>query len=1053
MPGPDKKTSIRLSGGLNNRTLPEFVDPAPVQGSEPQLVKSTNTRLGKLPGGVARSPRATQIANVTGFRRYGLVPSVASKKTTMTGLQAARNLDIVGDGISGSVGGVGFSTLGRPIPLPTIVDAGEFDAQPSVSQVAQCYEPRTGLVWRAVLTGAVSNAFVGSSASYVAYVSASYPDGRQVATMSPIVTFSSPTTIMPWIGLSAHPLAGMFLWTMRDDSAVGGVSGVGIYANAFAIAASGYAVVPTSPSIFVTNPVDKTVTPDLVQFDEHVFLAAGSSVSASDVMLTKFQLGPNTITSQVTLPSTVNGKTRCALNRVTQGGQSALYSAVSREGDNKTSVARWSDALASLGAPAEVGYGGTVTLKQAGSAVVLLVGSCPQNFTTAIASVVPLALPQLVIGTAMYYFAGPTGVWASPFQGNRLNFLMPLSHGFEWADESGVVHAIVPFARRYGRAAVLPGETDYADDPSIVLYDLLAGAPVARFGCVRGNSQPVMAFANDDFSSRSDFVIGDRLFCGWRKIANYTTTPYYGLGRYTVVDMVPKQLTIAHDRDGATLVASAMSASYDGGAVTELGGSLFSPHIAHASGLVAVGSLPAGMYRFLVIYEQSDASGLTQRSRPSNLLLVTIPFPGASVTLSITQPQSHVRSAEQRRILVYASVANGTSLHFAGYAIDYVGLFSALFRYSTPVTGAEPNPYTVAGGGGEEIAPQPAPPLRDVAIVGQRAMGVDAEFPTRIAFTKIRVAGIGYEWYPAGELHLPSEAGEAMAVREWNGLALILAQMGCYQVSGDGPNNNASAGAFFPPVKISDIGCSNTASVVEYPGGMMWQHGNRFVRIGPAGIAYDKSFLCTHDVSAAVCMPKYEEVLFFSATTPEVRVYHYGVDRWTTWDSETLPELVTMARALPWDEDKVLVYSDAAKVIKRIDTDSVSAAAHMTFETDWLLLDADFQSHVILREVIFSGAIVGPHGLELEVFVDYEATPSTTHSWSSTVLAANATSGRYTVKKEPVRQDGRAFKVRIRDVVAPGEANSAGMSPRAVTLIYAVDGMQYEEVFNADMRQ
>jgi hypothetical protein len=282
---------------------------------------------------------------------------------------------------------------------------------------------------------------------------------------------------------------------------------------------------------------------------------------------------------------------------------------------------------------------------------------------------------------------------------------------------------------------------------------------------------------------------------------------------------------------------------------------------------------------------------------------------------------------------------------------------------------------------------------------------------------------------------------------------VVFAQRGVYQISGDGPNNNASAGAFYPAVKISDIACTSTASVVEYPGGIMWQSGGRFARLSGAGIAYDDAFNCTHDVSAAVCVPRYDEVWLFSATVPEIRVYNYALDRWTVWDSEVLSSPVTSAVSLPWDEDTILTYSVSDRTFRRFTADSVSSAAHVTFETDWILLDADFQSHVILRDVIFSGAIAGPHSLELSIFVDYETSASTVETWAAATLSANATNGRYTVKKEPMKQDGRAFKIRIRDVVAPAEPNPAGLSPRAITLLYAVDGQQYEEVFNADMRR
>lgn len=1061
MATPPKKTSLRLSGGLNTRSQSEFVTPVVANNSEPQLVKSTNTRLGKIVGSVARSPKVTTIANVAGFRRYGLIPSLASKKTQMTTTHGDNgNLDIVDKGISGTVGGVGRSSIGRAYIMATVEGAGEFDALPAVAPVAQLYEERTGLIWRAVLSWVSLDQTLAmgtptEQGRYSVYVSAAYPDGRQVATMSLINFYDGRAGDMPWVGLTAHPLAGMFVWTSRT-----GAVSPGIHAQAINIAASGYAVVPTSPLILVINPLDKTVTPDVITQGEYAIVSSGSSASAGDAMITRFHLGPNTVVNQVALPGTVSGKTRTTAQFITFSGTTLLYSAVSREGPpRKTSVARWTDALVSAGAPIEVDYAGTVLIKRGASAMVMI-GSAPENFATVVNAGTSAAFDPF-LGTLSFTFALPGSTWAlTSLTPVFFPYLFPHSHGVEWTDLNGAVHPIVFFVRRYGKHSVLPGEVDYADDPSILAYDLLGFYPttVARFGVVRGISNPVQSFYNDDFSSRSDLIIGDKIWCGWRKVNNYASTPYSGLGRYTQLSMAPSQLSVTQDKDGSALVACANPATYDGGRMFEMGGVPFSPHIA-LYGIPSTGGTTA-VFRVVAHYEVPDASGVVLRSRPSNVLSFPMTnSPTAMARIFASSVPINLPYAAQVRTVFYGSTPNGTSVHrfrVTAGGVTEGGSFttdkgSLANLTTTTITESQPQIYST-GTAGEELTPQPPPPLRHISIVNGRCVGIDAEFPTRLVFSKLRVAGIGYEFAPALEVNLPSGSGDGMASHEFNGAWVVLCENGVYQISGDGPNNNGSAGSFSTPIKISDIGCSNTASVVEYPGGIMWQYGNRFASLTAAGILYDQDMTCTHDVVAAVCVPRYDELWFFSATTAETRVFNYGTvpPRWTTWDSQTLPDKVTMARVLPWDQDTVFVYSEESKLIRRIDTDSVSATAtNMTFETDWVLLDADFQSHVIIRDVVFSAVVAGPHSLELELLMDYEATPGdgNIRSFPWEHLTANAPNGRYTVRMEPASQNARAVKLRIRDTLVNSSA-TGGMTPIAATIVYSVDGQLFEEVFN-----
>jgi hypothetical protein len=332
-------------------------------------------------------------------------------------------------------------------------------------------------------------------------------------------------------------------------------------------------------------------------------------------------------------------------------------------------------------------------------------------------------------------------------------------------------------------------------------------------------------------------------------------------------------------------------------------------------------------------------------------------------------------------------------------------------------------------------------------VIGPRCWIIDAEHRSRLVPSKLRIAGVGYEFAPGLEVIVPAGAGKLVAVREWRGTPVALTERAVYTISGDGPNNTlGGSGAWYPPAKLADIGCTNEASVVVCPAGILWQSHNRFVLLNDGGVAYIDKIACSHDVSAAVCLRRHSEVLFFSSTTTEVRAYHYDTGRWSTYDSQTLSGLVQAAHTLPYDPDSAVlaVYEGSTPLFRRVDADSISAATNAVFETDWLLLGGDFQDDVVVSALVFNGKILGAHDIKLELFVDYQSTPATSRTWDLFELDAIDVEGLYSVKLEPTFVSCRAVKLRVTDTRVVG----GGCAPRSATLYYELAGAIREDAFS-----
>lgn len=1053
MAGPDKKISIRLSAGFTNRTLGEFIEPVPVQGSEPTLAASINTRLGKIPGGVARSPAATAITTASN-RKWGPYSSAAGQVSILaTDGDADFPVGISSSGTSVTGGSTPFAGVGAGSAITArVIYSGDLDGAEIAAPIASVYDTNGNTVWRAYQTLTTANTGV--------WICAEDLSGAQVLQSTFLATLLANTsTSVLWSGITHHGVYGTYIW--YQDAAKG--------ICCQRITLDGRSVVFVAATT-VALPGQMLVQPDVCSFGQYAYLVCAAPASTTDGVVIRIDMSTAAVVSSTSVSNVLNGGGTCSVDASTISDNDYVAVAFSRLSDRTSKLSLMTSTLGLVGTPVTLDGAGPSTLVRHGAsswffAVSNFKGDFSTDAYTIISSSTPLAA-NTYIGTFHYVLAVPS--WTAR-QTGQFPWMHLHGKGVSWKRDGANDSSrfpVIPMMRRYGTTPtkVRPGDSDYVDDPCVVYYafpsPISNATPmsVARLGCVRGTVAAALTFdilGFDTLSSRGDVIVGDKLVTTWRKLGSYGRVG--GFGRSAILDLSPSQPIQVADKDGKALVAGAIPLQYDAFIVRPMGGWLFAPRLA-VKQLTSFATTPSGVYRFAAVYRWSDASGVEWRSRPSNLLTVTVTGTSdGDVRVIVAVDLAYYIGVASAHAFVdlYASEVNDTVMRYLSSATVYITpCATSLLVLSAALTipDASPQIYTTASDG-EEIPGQPPPPLRSISIVGSRAWGIDAEFPTRIVYSKLRVAGVGYEWFPAGEVILPSGAGEGMAIREWAGIATILAQRGVYQVSGDGPNNNASAGSYSTPVKVSDIGCSNTASVVEYPGGIMWQSGSRFVRMG-ASIAYDTNMLCTHDVSAAVCMPRYDEVLFFSATLPEIRVYNYVLDRWTVWDNETLAVPITSALATPWNRDMVLAYSLSNNAIYRIDADSVSTAQHMTFETDWILADADFQSPVILREVVFSGAIAGPHALEINVRMDYEAKPSTFETWSSAELAAIAKDGRYTVRKEVTQPNGRAFKVQIRDVVAPGESNPAGLSPRPLTLVFARDdGTLFEEAFIATSRK
>lgn len=1059
---PDSKISIRLSGGVDNRTQEELVSPVLQQGAVPKLKQSINTRLSVIPAGVARSPKFVEVEHelapaIPGADSRLMVTSAAGRNTLLLGKPGRPKWPaIYGDAGRSAEGQTTFDNAQFTGPNPQlnavtahVVSARSLPVRKATEGIAVAYDEVFDATWTAHWSGDG-----GLFTEYTLCVSVRGADGAVYAGPYEQASWNAGnnTSGPPWCGLTSHGAGGVCLWWVIPSTGT-------LYVRNLSLP-----LFSSSPFVVTTFSTGYTHGYDVCSGGEEFAYFIGHASGGAATIL-KYEVAAKAIDTTASLAGAMTGGGSVAISsEVVRGTRYVVACANSITNDNNTWVGL-SENLASLWT-STVTYRGRVscgfldcgpgvnTIGGANPIAVLFVNQNRENADYWDLSGPNSARPTRVRVETHFKRLDTAGAIST---GAPLLWATLQSHVAHWSPEPGVIVPVFATGVAFGPSNTRLGEDRYVDDPCLTLHAIwkVLGAPMpfARLGVVRGVLAPAANRATSVLVSKPMAVHGQRLHVAYRQQSETDSVPHLdsagGTGRVVELDFTPRQCPVAHDREGAAMIAAAFPLTWDGRELFDLGGMLTTPYaiLAPTGGTEDWSACATGVYRFRALYRWTDATGTAHRSRPSKLLTTEYTAGGSGLgpQLMVARPYSITRADVERLVYISDNSGAGKTEHLAGMVVYVDGDSSSL---AVPQSAAYPMIYTTEAEGAER-GPQPPPPARDIAIVGSRCWILDAEVPSRYVYSKLRIAGIGYEFHPSFEVILPSGAGEGMAVREWQGVPVFLAQYGVYQASGDGPLNNGLNGSYSAPVQISDYGCSNTASVVTFPGGIMWQYEDRFAMLTGTGVQLVPDFLCTHDVSATAVLTGANEVLFFSATVAEVRVYNYEVGRWTTWDSDTLPEPVQQASALPYDPDTVLVYSKASGKVRRLEAGTFSAAPHMTLATDWVLLGGDFQDHVIIRELVFSAAISGPHGLEIDLWMDYETAASTHREWTAMqVTGLGGAAARYTVRVTPDQHNCRAFRVRVRDVVDPLGENTRGMAPRSLTVGYALDGAYYEEIFN-----
>ncbi len=305
----------------------------------------------------------------------------------------------------------------------------------------------------------------------------------------------------------------------------------------------------------------------------------------------------------------------------------------------------------------------------------------------------------------------------------------------------------------------------------------------------------------------------------------------------------------------------------------------------------------AQIYYYQVIYDWTDNQGNEYRSAPS--IPVTITTTGTTSTNAIKVPTLRLtyKVANPIRIKIY----RWSTAHQVYYEVT--SIVQPLMNSTTVdfVTWYDPladssiigNNIIYTTGGVIENVNSPGSSV--ITLFDTRAWKVDAEDKNLLWFSKQVIEATPVEWsdlltyFVAPNIGTSQSTGPITALAPMDDKLIIFKRDAMYFINGSGPDNTGNNSQYPPsPYFItSAVGCTNQASIVLMPGGLMFQTDKGIWLLdrglNTSYIGQDVESFNDSTVTSAVNVPETTQVRF-TLDTGEVLVFDYFFGQWDTFN-------------------------------------------------------------------------------------------------------------------------------------------------------------------------
>lgn len=548
--------------------------------------------------------------------------------------------------------------------------------------------------------------------------------------------------------------------------------------------------------------------------------------------------------------------------------------------------------------------------------------------------------------------------------------------------------------RQFGFAAPVAGgggvlfgaqqPTYFVCDLNPIATGLVSPLAVARFGSGVAGSQAtlsqIISFIPNVFLLNGvDFIFA----CGietqeFNSDFNLSTENFPGglVGIFSYsIDFNGASSYVAKNSGELAILNGGVVQAYDGQNVNELNFHLF-PEISKVDAVTSTGSIGAGTYSYIAIFQWTDAHGNLHQSAPS--LPVSVAVVGPDNTVNVTVSGCFLTQKINATVSVYRT-QNAGSVYFLindpVFLISVSGIVGGqiLDVYSDAQIAGNPQAYTYpASSVLENGAP---PPAMSLLAHNNRLWLVNSENKNEVWYTKSFQPDVGVSPSPFMIEQLDPKYGDIVATAEMDEKIVFLKENGIFAQSGDGVNDTGNGSTLsFPQIVPTDVGCSEMKSVVLTPNGVMFKSINGVYildrSLNTSYIGAEVEAYNSQTITSASLIPSKSQIRFLCSTGLTL-VYDYLFGQWGTFTNHTGVSSST------WNNS--YIYSTGSAIYKEAPgyylDDTVPFSLLLQFS--WLAL-ATIQGFQRVRRLIALGDFVNgasaSHGVSIAAAYDFSTT-------------------------------------------------------------------------------
>lgn len=488
---------------------------------------------------------------------------------------------------------------------------------------------------------------------------------------------------------------------------------------------------------------------------------------------------------------------------------------------------------------------------------------------------------------------------------------------------------------------------------------------------------------------------------------------------------------------------------YDGVRPVEHGFHVWPENVAGTTATGA-GSITAGTYYYVFVYEWTDNQGNLHRSAPSIPYVQVTTTASSTNTLNVpTLRLTYKLTPNPVRIVGYRwSVAQQVYYQFTSIAspvindpsVDSVVIVDT--NSDLQILG-QTLLYTM-GFVLENIA---APASIDSALFKNRLWLIDAEDRNLLWFSKQVISNVPVEMsdlltvYVAPTSGAQGSTGPMTALGAMDDKLIIFKKDAIYYMTGTGPDNTGASNDFSDPIFItSSVGCDNPSSIVLMPNGVMFKSDKGIWLLGRD--------LSTNYIGAPVEEFNAEAVVSAQAipATNQVRfvldnnitlMYDYYYGQWGTFNN-TFAISATLYNNL---DTYLNSYGQVFKETPGLYLDG-SEPVLLSFVTGWINV-AGIQGYERFYEMLLLGTYYSPFKLNVQLAYDYNSSPvqstlilpdNYAKPWGAeNQWGANGPWGGpgniFEARLFPERQKCEAFQIQVNEIYDSSFTLSTGIVP------------------------